>query len=43
MYQLTFPVIFQTSIVYGYNCFRGKCDFVETGDDTNLGWFGTEV
>ena len=35
--------LLQTSLVYGYNCGRGKCDLAETGKQSNLGWFGRQV
>ena len=34
---------FQESVMFGYNCARGKCDLFKTGRTSRLGWIGEQV
>ena len=43
LYWFLFVKHFQESLEFGYNCARGKCDLVETGVGSNLGWVGRQV
>ena len=33
----------QESVMFGYNCARGKCDLFKTGRTSRLGWIGEQV